>query len=378
MILTPIIFITVISLGFSASGNSVQNAEYPIGIVNNDNGIYSKILIKMMKDDKYFKVTQSNISKSRKDVENGKINMCFVIPGDFSDAIENGRLSKIDIIRTENNENTSAFFAVIQNYICQIKTGVRFKKKFLNVLDSTKLMDRKDESSVENNIENDYFKNIKFQRNGYTMSAVQDDGSRDKIELSNSAIGIIVMFVMFFVTIGAGSFLEERENGTFLKLKSMPVKSLSIFSGYLIGNFIVGWIETAVIIIFSRYVFNIDWGSSLIGIIILFSCFLLCATGLGTTLSSIVKTKSQLMIISPLVVIPTSLLGGCMWPKDIMSPVMLKIAEFMPQSWVIQGMSDLITRNGCVSAVYIPSLVLVSFTIVFFMLGIVLMNLQKE
>lgn len=124
--------------------------------------------------------------------------------------------------------------------------------------------------------------------------------------------------------------------------------------------------------------FNLNWGSSPLGIILIFSSFLLAAIGFGTALSSFVKTKKQLTTLVPIVVIPTCLLAGCMWPRDIMSAAMLKISNFVPQTWVIKGTTDLITRNSAVSAIYTPSLMLLIFAAVFFILGLGIMNQSRE
>lgn len=186
------------------------------------------------------------------------------------------------------------------------------------------------------------------------------------------------MFIMFFVSLGAGSILEEKEFGTWTRTESTPTRNRTMLCGYVFGNFIIGWLQVGILILFSKYVFNLNWGSSPLGIILLFSSFLLAAIALGTALSSFVKTKKQLTTLVPIVVIPTCLLAGCMWPRDIMSDAMLKASNFVPQTWVIKGSTDLITRNSTVSAIYTPSLILLAFAVVFFILGVGIMKFQAE
>lgn len=378
ILLTPIIFVTVLAIGFGNSSSSSSKIKYPIGIVNNDTGKYSKLLVNMIKNDKYFDVSEGSYTKSREDIENGKLSMSFVIPKDFSASIENCKTADIDMIKLQDNENTSSFGIIIKNYVYQISVGANAKKASSDLLTSMKLIDTNKKAEIENSIEKDYLKNIKAPKNTYSLSTLQRNKAHAKDELSTTAIGIMIMFIMFFVSLGAGSILEEKEFGTWARTKSTPTRNGTILFGYVFGNFIIGWLQVAILILFSKYVFNLSWGSSPLGIILLFSSFLLAAIGLGTALSSFVKTKKQLTTLVPIVVIPTCLLAGCMWPRDIMSDTMLKVSNFVPQTWVIKGTTDLITRNSAASAIYTPSLILIVFAAVFFILGLGIMKQSRE
>lgn len=377
ILLTPIIFVTVLTIGFGNSSSSSSHIKYPIGIVNNDNGKYSRLLINMIKNDKYFSVNESSYAKSREDVENGKLSMSFVIPKDFSASIENGKTADVGMIKLQDNENSSSFGIIIRNYVYQLSIGVNAKKASSNLLTSMKLINVNKKSEVENSIEKDYLKNIKTPKNTYSISTLQRNKAHAKDELSTSAIGIMIMFIMFFVSLGAGSILEEKEFGTWMRTKSTPTRNVTILCGYVLGNFIIGWFQVGILILFSKYVFNLNWGCSPLGIILLFSSFLLAAIGLGTALSSFVKTKKQLTTLVPIIVIPTCLLAGCMWPRDIMSAAMLKVSNFIPQTWVIKGTTDLITRNSTANAIYTPSLILLTFAAVFFTFGVGIMKFEK-
>lgn len=376
IILTPIIFVTILAIGFG-NYSSDKDVKYPVGIVNKDTGKYSKLLINMMKNDKYFDVTESSYAKSREDVENGKLSMSFVIPNDFSSSIKNGKTTDIGVIKLQDNENTSSFGIIVKNYVQQLSTGINAEKASSSLLTSMRLINESKKTEIENNIEKDYLKNIKMPKNTYSINRLQKNKSHTKDQLSTTAMGIIIMFITFFVSLGAGSILEEKDFGTWTRTESTPTRNSTIMLGYILGNFIIGWLQVGILILFSKYVFNLNWGNSPLGIIILFSSFLLAAIGLGTALSAFVKSKKQLSTLMPIIVIPTSLIAGCMWPRNIMSDTMLKVSNFVPQTWIIKGTTDLITRSSNVSAVYTPSLILLIFAAVFFILGLGTMKVAK-
>ncbi|PJI08696.1 MULTISPECIES: ABC transporter permease [Clostridium] len=376
IILTPIIFVTILAIGFG-NYSSNKDIKYPVGIVNRDTGKYSKLLINMMKNDRYFDVTEGSYSKSREDVENGKLSMSFIIPKDFSSSIKSGKTTDIDVIKLQDNENTSSFGIIVKNYVQQLSTGINAEKASSSLLTSMKLINESKKTEIENSIEKDYLKNIKIPKNTYSINTLQKNESHAKDQLSTTAIGIIIMFITFFVSLGAGSILEEKDFGTWARTESTPTRNSTIMLGYIFGNFIIGWLQVGILILFSKYVFNLNWGNSPLGIVILFSSFLLAAIGLGTALSAFVKSKKQLSTLMPIIVIPTSLIAGCMWPRDIMSDTMLKVSNFVPQTWIIKGTTDLITRSSSISAVYTPSLILLIFAAVFFILGLGTLKVAK-
>ena len=87
-------------------------------------------------------------------------------------------------------------------------------------------------------------------------------------------------------------------------------------------------------------------------------------------MANLVSNKKQLTSLTAIVIMPTSLLAGCMWPRELMPDFLLKIADFVPQSWVIIGMTDLVSRGSEISSVFKPSMVLLIFAAVFFVAAI--------
>jgi hypothetical protein len=37
---------------------------------------------------------------------------------------------------------------------------------------------------------------------------------------------------------------------------------------------------------------------------------------------------------------PTCLIAGCMWPREFMPDFMLKLSNFVPQTWILKGLSN--------------------------------------
>ena len=378
MFIAPIIFVLILVIGFGSGGGNSGETKYPIDLVNMDKGYYSEQFINILKQDKTFLIAEREFSEAKEAVEGNRTALAIVIPEGFSEAIENEKNKEVEILKLQSTESTIAIAAVINNYLLQLRISERTGEAAVQTLASHNIIKDDEGKELKGKVENSFINSIKSPTVSYTVEKAIKDNKPGMDGISSAAIGILVMFITFFATGGAGAMLEEKETGTWKRINSTPTRGYSILGGYILGNFLQGWVQVGVLIIVSRYMFNINWGNSTLGLIMLFSSFLLAIIGLGSALSSFVKTRAQLSSLSSIVVMPTCLLAGCFWPREIMPDIMVKIADFVPQTWVLKGMTDLVTRGSELSAIILPSTILLIFAGVFFTVGLTFMSIQKE
>lgn len=378
MFIAPIAFVFILVIGFGSGGGGSKEIKYPIDVVNKDKGYYSEQFINILKNDKSFEVSEVDYSAARENVEGNKTSLGVVIPEGFSEAVENDENSQLEVLKLQDTEATIAITTVINNYLLQLKIGEKTGETAVTVLATNNAIDSEKGKEIKGNIEKEFISSISNPTISYSAEKLVKEEKPGLDGMSSAAIGILVMFITFFASGGAGAMLEEKEIGTWNRINSTPTKGYSILGGYIFGNFLQGWVQIGVLILVSRYMFNINWGNSVLGLIILFSSFLLAIIGLGAALSSFVKTKAQLSTLSSMVVMPSSLLAGCFWPREIMPDIMVKIADFVPQTWVLKAMTDLVARGSEVSAILLPSAVLLIFAGVFFTTGLTFMSVQNK
>lgn len=95
-------------------------------------------------------------------------------------------------------------------------------------------------------------------------------------------------------------------------------------------------------------------------------------------MSGIIKTQAQLGSITPIVLTSTSMLGGTMWPLEIVnSKALLFLAEFTPQKWAMQGIESIASEGMDFEAAVIPSIVLVGMGLVYFAIGVKTLNQES-
>lgn len=378
MLLAPVVFVIILSTAYGSGGSSSGETKYPVSIVNLDNGDHSRELVSMLKNDAVFKIIEEDYNSAKKHVQDGDISMGIVIPENFSSSMDSGEPKSTGILKLQDNESTIALSMIIHNYIYQIRVGVSTGSMTASALSEIGKINGVDEKALMDKVEAQVLENLSSPAITYkseTVSPIRKDGLDN---LSYTAIGVFVMFIMFFITGSAGSILEEKDEGTWNRIAAAPVENYSIMGGYMFGSLIKGWIQVGVLVIISRFMFKINWGDSALGLILLFTCFLLAIIGLGVALSSFVKSKAQLSVLSPIIVMPTCLIAGCLWPREVMPDFILSISNFVPQTWVMKGMTDLVARGSDINAVLLPCIVLLVFAAIFFAAGLTFMRAKNR
>lgn len=182
-------------------------------------------------------------------------------------------------------------------------------------------------------------------------------------------IGFAIMFMMFGLSGAASEILDEKHAGTWSRLFISPATKLEISLGYVGSYFFLGWIQFAMLMIAMKLMFGIQWGN-LLYLIPFASLVILCVVGFGLMISGLVKTKQQAMALSAVLITSTCMLGGVYWSLDLVPEFMRKISLAVPQSWAMSGFEEIISGSLHTETIVLDTLVLVAFTIVFFLIGL--------
>lgn len=368
MFAAPLFFVTVLVYGFGGGSGSAEQVK--ILIADEDRTDSSKQLVSWLKDHSGYKVEVTNESESRKAIVEGRAAAAVVIQKGFSEDILTGNGTPVKLLNLQNHEKIQALQTELDGYVNRLRIENGLVNETLNVISAIAPVEEGRDSEIKKELQRTFSKNMDNPRIEIESKNSTVEEKSGLNPMSYTTLGILIIFIAFFVVNSSGNILEDKLNGTWRRLQTTSVRTFEIVLGQILSIFVLGWIQVAVLILFSRFIFGVDWGHSPGGIILLFSAFLLSVTGLGVLMANLVSNKKQLTSLTAIVIMPTSLLAGCMWPRELMPDFLLKIADFVPQSWVIIGMTDLVSRGSEISSVFKPSMVLLIFAAVFFVAAI--------
>jgi ABC-2 type transport system permease protein len=178
--------------------------------------------------------------------------------------------------------------------------------------------------------------------------------------------GYAVMYVFFIITTMSASIRQEKLDGTFRRLLSSPVGRSEILGGKMLATMLVGLLQVLILFLFGAVFFQLGLGSDPLAFLLLTIALVAAASSIGLAASTTQLRGAGLGV--PLVV--AALLGGCMFPLDLMPPFLRTISYFVPHSWALAGYQNLLVRGQGLEQVLPQVAVLLLFTALFFLIAI--------
>jgi ABC-2 type transport system permease protein len=184
------------------------------------------------------------------------------------------------------------------------------------------------------------------------------------------------LFGMFFIVVPmGGSLIREKQEGTLLRVMSLPVSYLTILAGKICAYVLVCCIQFTLILAVGKVVLpllgapELEIGAAPSAIAVVVASAALAAAGYGILLGTIARTYEQASMFGAVSVVIAAAIGGIMVPVYAMPKLMQQISRFSPLAWGQNALVDLFARNGSAQSVF-PQISL----LLFFFAGTVLLS----
>ena len=179
------------------------------------------------------------------------------------------------------------------------------------------------------------------------------------------APALLATMALFFSFLLTGiSFLRERSQGTMERLMASPVSRLDIVLGYLFGFFIFALTQTLIVVLFTIYVFNINYYGDLWQILV-FQIFVITgAVTLGIFTSTFARNEFQMVQFIPLIIFPQVFLCGVIWQVEQMPEYLQRLSAILPLTYAVDGLRDIMLAGKSLLDVGFELAVLTGFTAV--------------
>ncbi len=177
--------------------------------------------------------------------------------------------------------------------------------------------------------------------------AVMDLGEGGPVEIDTRELyGVEVRFIDSFAPAIMGlvvallstvltllSIVREKVDGTFSRVWVSPVRRAEFILGYVIALGLVALAQSLVVLTVGISVFHILINGSIAWAFVCVILFAVGSVGLGTLLSALAQTESQAVIFFPLVVLPSVLLSGMMWPIQAIPRLLRPLSYVVPLTY---------------------------------------------
>lgn len=153
-------------------------------------------------------------------------------------------------------------------------------------------------------------------------------------------MGMLLMLICAMMT--SISIVREKERGTMEVLLVSPIRPLMIIIAKAVPYLMLAFIILAAILLISKFILLVPISGSLLWIAVVSGIYIMVALSLGLLISTVAKTQLVALLASAMMLmLPSILLSGMMFPVESMPTILQYIAAIMPPRYYISAMRKL-------------------------------------
>ena len=188
-------------------------------------------------------------------------------------------------------------------------------------------------------------------------------------------MGMLLMLICAMMT--SISIVKEKERGTMEVLLVSPIKPIRIIVAKAIPYLVLAFAILTTILLMSRYILGVPLAGSLFWIILVSGIYIIMALSLGLLISTIANTQLVALLMSAMMLImPSVLLSGMMFPIESMPVILQWISAVMPPRYYIAAMRSLMIVGAGIDSA-LPEVLILTFMATLF-LCISLLKFKKR
>ncbi len=111
------------------------------------------------------------------------------------------------------------------------------------------------------------------------------------------------------------------------------------------GVFLTGALQFAVLVAASRLIFNLHWGDSILGLVLLVLAVVAAATAIGALVAAFARNVTQANILGTAITLVFAALGGNFFPAENFPDWLQPLSWMTINRWGLEGFSDLTLRG---------------------------------
>lgn len=338
-IILPIVLIFVFALLYGG------NSSFKVGIINNDEGFLGKDL--KSKIEKIDAVEVIDINKDENYLTNlvfHKYEMILTIDKNFTKNIINGKGSNVKVKAISMGEMESIMELIINS---QIKS---YDELYKNI--SSKNIEPKEILKAFNEGKPNY-----------------EIINNKKVKTSiNTSLGVIIYLIFVSAGMSCGFLLEDEKQGTKARIFMANIHEKTYFGAVITIFFLLSSITSVEYYIVCNILgYNFGFENKWI-LLLLMLLVTLLAVVFNIMLTSIIKNKSTLTLISTSILVPVFMLSGAFWSFDFMGKTLQKVGNALPIRWFLLAVEKLQMGQN-IESIFPIILALVLLTIFLFFLS---------
>jgi ABC-2 type transport system permease protein len=349
----PVIIIVIIGSTFGGT------PSLEIGTLDRDHSEPSASLVESLDRAEGVSVERyDSLDSLRRDVRTGAVAAGVVIPsgyGDRVDSTDEGTTATVDLVSDPASNSVAAARATVEGAVADEAVRAAAARFAADHGGGDAVEARATADRLADDLPTAGVRTVDIEGD--------DDDEQDVNRFSYTAPANLVLFVFINTMVVGAMLANDRKRGIVDRLLVTPHGTGTILAGIGAAKLAFALVQSTLIVTIGALLFGVSWGDP-IGAALLVVVFAAVSTAVGLLVGSIVSDAEQAQAIGSPIAIGMGMLGGCMWPLDIVPTTMRTIGHVVPHAWAMDAWIELVFDGDSVAGIVPQLVVLTGFAVV--------------
>jgi ABC-2 type transport system permease protein len=202
---------------------------------------------------------------------------------------------------------------------------------------------------------------------GPVYSLVPGEAATEQLDpVSALVAGQTGLFLLFTVSFGVLGLIEERQNGTLARLRSMPMPGGTVVAAKALVSVVLGLISATILLVSGGRMFGVGFGAPVPVAVVVVSA-VLASTSVMFLVVRVARTSEQATVAASIVAFLLGIMGGAFMPISAPGPLGV-LLDLNPVAAFMRGLGITAGGGGLVDIVA-PVAIMLGFAVVMIVLS---------
>lgn len=273
-------------------------------------------------------------------LDSGKARVAIIIPADYGKQVQGNGIASIQVL-VDGSDPTVARAALSAVQTLGLNKALQFQTERLQSLGMFNI------PALPINIETRVWYNPDMKSSIFNIPAL---------------IGLILQNIIAMLT--AFSMVREKERGTMEQLVVTPIHSLELLLGKLLPFVLIGFISLSFILAVGIFWFGVPPKGSLALLVLLAGLFMFAILAIGLLISTVSGTQLQAMQMTFILILPSILLSGFIFPRETMPKLLQLLGSLMPLTYFLEIVRGIFLKGNGIEYLWQDTLALCAFAVI--------------
>ncbi len=357
-LILPVLIIFIVG----SATSRFDDPTFPVGIVDRDTGALGAELRRTLERGSIELETFDAAEGLAKLVRRGAIAAGVVLPKRYDERLRNGERVRVELLV----DQTRGFPAAVRSLVSEAvaRQGATLQAASFAARNAGRTFDQ---SLAEAKRTSSLASNVEIGVRAETVGSAEQQNYLPP-GVGYQAPSNLLLFVFITSVAGSAVLIQSRQLRVTQRMLATPTTARTILAGETLSRFATAGFQALFIFVVGTVLFGVSWGAPL-GATAVIVLFVLVGTSVGMLFGTIFRTPEQAGAIGAPMGIAAGMLGGCMWPLEIVPKTMQQIGHIFPHAWAMDAWIELIGRGGGIGDISTELAVLAGYVVVLFPLA---------